>query len=69
MAKADDESTTPEKLIERIEAILQQLPQDVDELKLRRALSLAAEPASMPAGTHRTELLRDARQLIKQAHG
>lgn len=50
-------------LIDRIEVLLQ-LGEDP---KLRRALSLAAEATRTPASERRDELIRDARELMRQA--
>lgn len=57
---ADDNLTA---LIERIEELLG----TADEAKLRRALSLAAEATRTPASERRDELIRDARELMRQA--
>ena len=59
---ADDNLTA---LIERIEAMLRNAPEA--EAKLRRALSLAAEATRTPASDRRDELVRDARELMRQA--
>ena len=58
---ADDNLTA---LIERIEALQRTVP---DEIKLCRALSLAAEATRTPASDRRDELIRDARELMRQA--
>jgi hypothetical protein len=67
MAQADDDPTTPtpQKLIERIEEILRH--SGADEGKLRRALSLAAEAVRTPHGQRKRKLIRDARELLRQA--
>ena len=57
---ADDNLTA---LIERIEALLCL----GDDAKLRRALSLTAEATRTPASDRRDELVRDARELMRQA--
>jgi hypothetical protein len=59
---ADDNLTA---LIERIEDLLQSAPET--EVKLRRAMSLAAEATRTPASERRDELIRDARELMRQA--
>jgi hypothetical protein len=65
-AEADDDPTpTPQKLIERIEEILRH--SGADEGKLRRALSLAAEAVRTPHGGRKRKLIRDARELLRQA--
>jgi hypothetical protein len=62
MTEADD---NPTALIGRIEELLKS--PTADEARLRRALSLAAEAARTPAGQRRHELLRDARELMRQS--
>jgi hypothetical protein len=59
---ADDNLT---RLIEHIEELLKST--SANETKLRRALSLAAEASRTPAGARRIELIRDARELMRQA--
>jgi hypothetical protein len=59
---ADDNLTA---LIDRIEDLLRNAPEN--EAKLRRAMSLAAEATRTPASDRRDELVRDARELMRQA--
>lgn len=52
------------KLIAEIEAAMDDGRHD--DSKLRRARTLACEAWRVPPGTYREELLRDARELLKQ---
>jgi hypothetical protein len=58
----------PQALIARIERIIAEGAPRLNEAKARRALSLAAE-AARTLGDRQTELLRDARELLRQAQG
>jgi hypothetical protein len=62
---ADDRNAAA-ALIEELERLLER---GGDEGKLRRAMSLAAEAIRMPAGDRPRKLLRDARELLRQAQG
>jgi hypothetical protein len=63
----DTNATEIHALMVTIEAVLRELPPGVDETKLRRGLSLAAQALRTPKGYRRARLFRDARALYLAA--
>jgi hypothetical protein len=64
----DDTTAAENALIAQIEAALRERAPAVDETKLQRALSLAAQAVHVPKGYRRARLFRDARALYRAAH-
>ena len=62
-----DLSASENALVVMIEAAIRERPPGVDETKLRRALSLAAQAVHIPKGYRRARLFRDARALYVAA--